>query len=51
MSTHPRYAVKYRCEGARVHIDDRRELLHIVSETVLAIIERIGELTGIEEWD
>ena len=45
------YAVKYRYEGAIVQMDDRRELLHIVSETVLAIIERIGELTGSEEWD
>ena len=43
------YAVKYRYEGAVVQMDDRRELLHIVSETVLAIIERIGELTGSEE--
>ena len=45
------YAVEYRYEGAIVHMDDRHELLHIVSETVLAIIERIGELTGSEEWD
>ena len=44
-----RYAVEYRYEGAGVQMDDRRELLHIVSETVLAIIERIGELTGSEE--
>ena len=43
------YAVKYRYEGAAVEMNDRRELLRIVSETVLAIIERIGELTGIEE--
>ena len=40
------YAVEYRYEGAIVQMDDRHELLHIVSETVLAIIERIGELTG-----
>ena len=45
------YAVEYRYEGAVVQMDDRHELLHIVSETVLAIIERIGELTGSEEWD
>ena len=45
------YAVKYRYEGAVVQMDDRRELLHIVSETTLAIIERIGELTGTKEWD
>ena len=44
-----KYAVKYRYEGAIVEMDDRHELLHIVSETVLAIIERIGELTGSEE--
>ena len=44
-----KYAVKYRYEGAIVEMDDRHELLHIVSETVLAIIERIGELTGVKE--
>ena len=43
------YAVKYRYEGAVVEMNDRRDLLHIVSETVLAIIKRIGELTGSEE--
>ena len=43
------YAVKYRYEGAAVEMNDRRELLRIVSETVLAIIERIGELTGSAE--
>ena len=46
-----KYAVKYRCEGATVRMDDRRGLLRIVSETTSAIIARIGELTGIEEWD
>ena len=45
------YAVKYRYWGVEIHMDDRRELLRIVSETVLAIIERIGELTGVREWD
>ena len=45
------YAVKYRYWGVEVHMDDRNELLRIVSETTLAIIKRIGELTGIEEWD
>ena len=45
------YAVKYRYWGVEVYMDDRHELLHIVSETVLAIIERIGELTGSEEWE
>ena len=45
------YAVKYRYWGVEVHMDDRHELLHVVSETTLAIIERIGELTGTEEWD
>ena len=45
------YAVKYRYRGVEVHMDDRNELLRIVSETVLAIIKRIGELTGSEEWD
>ena len=46
-----RYAVEYRYEGARVHMDDRRELLRIVSETVSAIIERIRTLTRAEESD
>ena len=45
------YAVKYRYWGVEVHMDDRHELLRIVSETTLAIIERIGELTGIEKCD
>ena len=45
------YAVKYRYWGVEIHMDDRHELLHVVSETTLAIIGRIGELTGIEEWD
>ena len=43
------YAVEYRYEGARVHMDDRWELLSIVSDTVGAIIERIHELVGTEE--
>ena len=43
------YAVEYRYEGARVHMDDRWELLSIVSDTVGAIIERIHELAGTEE--
>ena len=46
-----RYAVEYRYEGARIRIQDRRELLRRMSETVTAIIARIGELTGNEEWD
>ena len=46
-----RYAVEYRYEGARIRIQDRRELLRRMSETVAAIIERIGELTGTREWD
>ena len=45
------YAVEYRYWGVEVHMDDRNELLRIVSETTLAIIKRIGELTGSEEWD
>ena len=45
------YAVKYRYWGVEIHMDDRHELLHVVSETTLAIIERIGELTGTKEWD
>ena len=45
------YAVKYRYWGVEIHMDDRHELLHIVSETTLAIIDRIGELTGTKEWD
>ena len=45
------YAVEYRYWGVEVHMDDRNELLRIVSETVFAIIKRIGELTGSEEWD
>ena len=43
------YAVEYRYEGARVHMDDRWELLSIVSDTVGAIIKRIHALTGAEE--
>ena len=46
-----RYAVEYRYEGARIRIQDRRELLRRMSETVESIIARIGELTGNEEWD
>ena len=46
-----KYAVEYRYEGARIRVEDRHELLRILSETVLAIIERIGELTGTKEWD
>ena len=46
-----RYAVEYRYEGARIRIQDRRELLRRMSETVTAIIARISELTGTEEWD
>ena len=46
-----RYAVEYRYEGAIVHMDDRRELLRIVSETVSAIIERIRTLTRAEGSD
>ena len=45
------YAVKYRYWGVEVHMDDRRELLRIVSETVSAIIERIRTLTRAEESD
>ena len=45
------YAVEYRYEGATVHMDDRRELLRIVNETVSAIIERIQTLTRAEESD
>ena len=45
------YAVEYRYEGARIRVIDRRELLRLLSETVLAIIDRIGELTGTKEWD
>ena len=44
------YAVEYRYEGARIRVVDRRELLRILSETVLTIIERIGDLTGVREW-
>ena len=44
------YAVKYRYAGAIVVMDDRRELLRVMSETVLAIIARIRILTeGAEE--
>ena len=46
-----KYAVEYRYEGARIRVVDRHELLRLLSETVLAIIERIGELTGVREWD
>ena len=46
-----KYAVKYRWEGAKVPMDDRNEVSRVVSETTLAIIKRIGELTGSEEWD
>ena len=46
-----KYAVEYRYEGARIRVEDSHELLRILSETVLAIIERIGELTGTKEWD
>ena len=46
-----RYAVECRYEGATVQMDDRRELLRIVSETVSAIIERIRTLTSEEESD
>ena len=46
-----RYAVEYRYEGAIIRIQDRRELLRRMSETVSAIIERIGELTGKADWD
>ena len=45
------YAVKYRYAGAIVAMDDRRELLRIVSETVSAIISRIRVLTGRTDWD
>ena len=44
------YAVKYRYWGVEIQMDDRRELLHVVRETTLAIIGRIGELTGVMEW-
>ena len=43
------YAVEYRYEGARVHMDDRWELQSVVSDTVGAIIERIHALTGAGE--
>ena len=46
-----RYAVECRYEGATVQMDDRRELLRIVNETVSAIIERIRTLTRAEESD
>ena len=46
-----KYAVEYRYEGARIRVVDRHELLRLLSETVLAIIDRIGELTGVREWD
>ena len=45
------YAVKYRYWGVEVHMDDRHELLRIVSDTVSAIIERIRTLTSAEESD
>ena len=44
-----RYAVKYRYEGAVVEMDDRWELLSIVSDTVSAIIERTRALAGADE--
>ena len=44
------YAVKYRYAGAVIEMDDRRELLRVVSETVEAIIARISELTGRTNW-
>ena len=44
-----KYAVKYRYEGAVVEMDDRWELLSIVSDTVGAIIERIHDLAGADE--
>ena len=39
------YAVKYRYAGAVIEMDDRRELLRVVSETVSAIIGRVEILT------
>ena len=39
------YAVKYRYLGAIIEMDDRRELLRVMSETVSAIIARIRILT------
>ena len=44
------YAVKYRYAGATIEMDDRRELLRVVNETVEAIIARISELTGRTNW-
>ena len=46
-------AVEYqhRDEPAGIRMDDRHELVRIVSETVSAIIGRIETLTGTREWD
>ena len=44
-----RYAVRYRYTGAVVEMDDPVELHHVIARTVLAIEERIKELTGVDE--
>ena len=40
-----KYAVEYRYEGARIAIVDRFELLSVVNDTVMAILDRIRELS------
>ena len=44
-----RYAVRYRYTGAVVEMDDPVELHRVIARTVLAIEERIKELTGVDE--
>lgn len=44
-----RYAVRYRYTGAVVEMDDPVELHRVIARTVLAIEDRIKELTGVAE--
>ena len=44
-----RYAVRYRYLGAEIEMDDPVELHGVIARIVLAIEERIKELTGVEE--
>ena len=44
-----RYAVRYRYLGAEIEMDDPVELHGVIARIVLAIEERIKELTGVDE--